>query len=333
MSLFKSFFRHYLELPEKKRNIVCLGGGMGTAQVLRGLKNYDVGLTAVVSLADNGGSSGRLRRSYAVPPPGDVINCLAALSDDESVLREMLLYRFDGDRYGKDNELGGQKLGNLMMVSLAKISGGFNEGIVELSKLVNPHGIILPATRDIVDIWAETEEGNKVFGEENVDLGRYNGSRSLRMVHLNPPAASAYAASIKAIEAADLIVIGPGDLYSTVLPVLIVRGILAAVKKSRAPKVYIVNVTNKPFETPNYKVSDYVSAFERHFDDKIFDIVLQNTNHRPEIPAKYKSHYVEDDSDKVNGCKILKLDLIDYKMPIHHNSHKVAQAILGVLES
>src|SRR3989344_1233771 len=123
MNLVENFFRHYLELPEKRRNIVCIGGGNGTAQVLRGLKTFNVDLSAIVSIADNGGSAGRLRRAFDVPPPGDIINCIAALSDDESVLRQLLLYRFEGNRYGADNEIGGQKLGNLIMLALSKISG------------------------------------------------------------------------------------------------------------------------------------------------------------------------------------------------------------------
>ncbi len=335
MNLFKNFIRGYLELPEKRSSIVCIGGGNGTAQVLRGLKTFNVDLTAIVSIADNGGSAGRLRRAFDMPPPGDIINCLAALSDDESVLRELLLYRFEGNRYGADNEIGGQKLGNLIMLALSKISGDFSKAIFELSKLVSPRGQVLTASKNMVDIWAETEEGVKVHGEENIDLGKYDGSRSLRHVYLEPTTAPANPMSVGAIEAADLIVIGPGDLYSTVLPSLLVKGIGKAIEKSKATKIYITNVTNKNFETPNYKISDYVKAIERHVGKNFFDAILVNTNQKVPLPSKYTQdyHYVIDDSDKVAGYKILRDNFINRRMPLHHDSVRVAETLLGVLKS
>src|SRR3990170_5785040 len=154
-----AFFRHYLELPEKTKKIVCLGGGVGTAQILKGLRGlYD--LTAVVSMADDGGSAGRLRRAFSVPPPGDLVNCLAALSDEESVLKDLFVYRFAGKRYGKDTDLGGHKLGNLIFVALTDIyKGDTNKALEELSRIISSRGRVLPATFGDVNIWAVTRDG------------------------------------------------------------------------------------------------------------------------------------------------------------------------------
>src|SRR3989338_3039056 len=185
--MLRSFFRHYLELPEKESSIACLGGGVGTSQILKGLRTLPVKLTAIVSMADDGGSAGRLRRAFQVPPPGDLVTCLAALSDEESVLKDLLLYRFAGKRYGKDTDLGGQKLGNLIFVALSDIfKGDLNKALEEFSKIISSHGKVLPATTGDVNIWAVTKTGKKVFGEEKIDLGKYNGSKQLSTLHLEP---------------------------------------------------------------------------------------------------------------------------------------------------
>src|SRR3989344_2258092 len=183
--MLKSFLRHYFEIPEAKTKIVCLGGGVGTATVLKGLRNGNFDLTAIVSMADDGGSAGRLRRAFAIPPPGDLVNCLAALSDEESISREMFLFRFKGERYGKDTDLGGQKLGNLIFVALTDIFGGdTHKALEEFSKIISSKGRVLPATINDVNIWAVTEDNKKVIGEQNIDLGLYNSkSRTLKEVH------------------------------------------------------------------------------------------------------------------------------------------------------
>src|SRR3989338_3620557 len=217
--MLKSFFRHYLELPTRPKNIVCLGGGIGTSQILKGLRDFPCDLAAIVSMADDGGSAGRLRRAFSVPPPGDLVNCLAALSDEESILKKLFVYRFEGKRYGKDTDLGGQKLGNLIFVALSDIfKGDTNKALVEFSKIVSSSGQVLPATLGDVNIWAKTQNGKKIYGEENIDLGKYDGTRSLSEVHLDPENVKAYKHSVDAIKNADLIIIGPGDLFTTILP-------------------------------------------------------------------------------------------------------------------
>lgn len=323
-----TFFRHYLELPPKTKNVVCLGGGVGTSQVLKGLRDYPFNLTAIVSMADEGGSAGRLRRAFAVPPPGDLVNCLAALSSEESILNSLFVYRFAGKRYGKDTDLGGQKLGNLIFVALTDICGGdTGKALEEFSKIISSKGRVLPATIGNVNIWAKTKDGKKVYGEENIDLGRYDGgTKALSEVHLDPKTVKAYHPSAAAIEKADIIIAGPGDLFSTVLPVLIVSQIRSALKASRATKFFIVNTTNKPFETPGFKVSDYIKTITRHIGENVFDKILINTNHQPKIPKGLKYRYVEYDRKKLLSyqSKIIEGDFLKVNYPLYHDSVKIA---------
>lgn len=327
------FFKHYLELPSKETKIVCLGGGVGTAKVLTGLKDYPVSLSAVVSMADDGGSAGRLRRTFDVPPPGDIVNCLAALSKEGTVLKDLLLYRFAGERYGNDNELGGHKLGNLFLVALSYVKKDFNQALAELSQVLAINGKVLPATQGDVNIWAETEDGQKIYGEQNIDLGKYDGKKRLSKVHLTPPNAKAFTETIQEIKGADFIIIGPGDLYTTILPVLIVPAIKKAIEESEAKKIFVINVANKPFETKGYKLSDYCQAFRRNLGFVPFDFILANANTRPKIPKDLKYQYVEIDKEALtfDSPRIFFADLIDEKFPIHHNPQKLAKVLFPML--
>lgn len=328
--MFKSFLKHYLEIDTPNTNIVCLGGGVGTAQVLKGLRTYPFNLTAVVSMADDGGSAGRLRRAFAIPPPGDLVNCLAALSDEESIVKDLFIYRFAGKRYGKDTDLGGQKLGNLIFVALTDIyKGDTNKALEEFSKILSSKGRVLPATLGDVNIWAKTKNGKKIFGEENIDLGRYNGSKTLTEVYLTPHNIKAYKPSIGALNQADIIVAGPGDLFSTVLPVLIVKQIKKSVQKSSARKIFIINIANKPFETAGFKVSDYLSTAKQHLGGDFFDTILINTNQNPKIPSRLRYKYVEYDKGNLATYfkNILEGDFVDEKYPLYHDSQKIAAAI------
>lgn len=326
-----TFFRHYLELPPKTKNIVCLGGGVGTAQVLKGLRDLPYNLTAVVSMADDGGSAGRLRRAFSVPPPGDLVNCLAALSPEESILNPLFLYRFAGKRYGKDTDLGGQKLGNLIFVALTDIyKGDTSKALEEFSKIISPKGKVLPATDGDVNIWAKTKNGKKVYGEENIDLGKYNGGgKALTEVYLDPPNATAYKHTIDAIKTADIIIAGPGDLFSTVIPVLIVNKIKDELKSSKAFKLFIVNTTNKSFETPGFKVSDYLQTLKKHLDGDVFDKILINTNFKVQIPKGLNYKYVDYDPEKLLSYqgKIEAGDFVNADFALYHDSKKIAQFI------
>ena len=328
--MFLSFFRNYLELPIKKKRVVCLGGGVGTAQILKGLRKQPYELTAVVSMADDGGSAGRLRRAFSVPPPGDIVNCLAALSDEESILKELFIYRFAGKRYGKDTELGGQKLGNLIFVALADMyRGDLNKALEEFSKIISTNGRVLPATLGDVNIWAKTKKGKKIYGEENIDLGKYNGARILSEVHLDPPNVKTYQHTQDSLLAADLIIVGPGDLFSTVLPVIIVPKIKNILRSSKVPKIFIVNIANKPFETPNFTVSDYIQVIKKHLGADVFDKILVNRNQKYKIPKGLKYKYVMVTPKNLEGYqgRIIEDDFVDENFPIYHDGQKVAKLI------
>lgn len=334
--MLKSFIKHYFELPQDVKNVVCMGGGIGTAQMLKGLRAGNYNLSAIVSMADDGGSAGRLRRAFSVPPPGDLINCLAALSEEESVIKELFLYRFKGKRYGKDTDLGGQKLGNLIFVALSDIfKGDTNRALVELSKIISSGGRVLPATLGDVNIWAETVDGHKITGEKNIDLGAYNGkTKSLKSVHLKPADVKAYEPALKAIREARYIIVGPGDLFSTVLPVLIVPQIKKAFISSKATKIFICNVANKPFETAGYKVSDYLQALVNHIGADYFDRIIINTNQTVEIPKKLRYTFVQTDWTKLDDYKdkILSLDLLDADYPLYHDSDKIALSLDKIIK-
>lgn len=330
--MLRSFLRHYFELPQNPKEIVCLGGGVGTSQILSGLRKYENGLTSIVSMADDGGSAGRLRRAFQVPPPGDLINCLAALSAEESVIKKLFLYRFAGSRQGKDTDLGGQKLGNLIFVALTDIyKGDANKALEELSRIISSRGQVLPATLGDVNIWGKTSSGKKIIGEKNIDLGKYTGS--LDEVFLNPANIPAYKPSLLALQKANLIVVGPGDLFSTVLPVLIVPQIKKALISSNAKKIFVVNIANKPFETAGFKVSNYLQKIEKHIGKNIFDTILVNTNQNPKMPSNLNYKYVEFDKGNLGKYKrqIIGGDFINTKYPLYHESKKIALKIEKLL--
>lgn len=329
-----SFLRHYLELPPKAQNVVCLGGGVGTARILKGLRSYPYNLTAIVSMADDGGSAGRLRRAFSVPPPGDLVNCLAALSSEESILKDLFVYRFAGKRYGKDTDLSGQKLGNLIFVALTDIfKGDTNKALEEFSRIVSSKGRVLPATVDDVNIWARTKNGKKVYGESNIDLGKYRDGNTLAEVHLDPADAKAYPATISTIKEAQVLIIGPGDLFSTVLPVLIVPQIKKLIESSSAHKIFIVNVANKPFETANFKVSNYLITIKNHLGGDYFHKIIVNTNNKLSIPKGLNYSFVKYDSENLTAYarSIVKGNYVDVKFPIYHDSDKIAKEISAQL--
>ncbi len=326
-----SFLRSYLEIPQKSPKIVCLGGGTGLSTLLRGLKLYSHQITAIVTMCDEGGSTGRLRRALGVPAVGDLRHCLAALSDDEATMTKLLNYRFAGQRYGNDNDLGGHNFGNLLLVALSEIMGNFDKGLEEATRILNISGRVLPSTAADVHLWAQTTEGEKVFGEDKIDLGQYNGKRAIKTLHLKPARAKGFPDALKAIYEADIITAGPGDLFTSVMPNLLIGDIAQALKKSPAKKIFIVNVTNKPFETPHFTVTDYLEAIKRHLGENPFKIILLNSNQTPKIPPKLKYTYVTEGKIKEKNLAIIRADLIDINYPLHHDPHKLAKAVMSVL--
>lgn len=313
------------------KKIVCLGGGIGTVNLIKGLKDYFSNINVVVSMADDGGSSGRLRRLYNIPPPGDLVSCMSALirNNESPLAAKLLTYRFKGDRYGKDKELGGQKLGNLIMTAMLDITGNFGQAIELFKKTFNVEGNFLPATIEAVSISARTTEGKMIHGEEIIDTGKYKGKRVLEKVFLNPIDAKANPKFIKSIRESDIIIAGPGDLYTTILPVLIIKGVREMLNESQARKIFIVNVANKPFETKGYNVSDYVLAVKRHLGYFPFDKIVVNDNYAPKIPKDLKYKYVDADGFESNSrIALIKSSLVNSEFPLYHNSQKLAKTIM-----
>jgi uncharacterized cofD-like protein len=332
--VIKDFFNHYLEFPQKSTRIACLGGGTGLSNLLFGLKYYSREITAIVTMCDEGGSSGRLRRILGVPPVGDLRTCLSALSYASPIMTKLLNYRFAGERYGKDTELGGHNFGNLLLVALSDITGDFNKGLEEASKILNVSGRVLPSTSADVHIWAETSNGQKVYGEEKIDLGKYNGKREISRLHLDPPQVYGFKPSVAALKNADLIIAGPGDLYTSIMPNLLVKQIKLAVSSSLAKRILIINIANKPFETPNYAVSDYLNAIKRHCGENLFNFVIVNTKRTLSL-SKYPGYnYVENDNKnlaKLKDINILTGDFVDNNCPLHHDPDKLAKAIMSIV--
>lgn len=311
------------------KKIVCLGGGIGTVNLIKGLKNYTDNITVVVSMADDGGSAGRLRRFYSIPPPGDLVSCIAAMSQAEPLMRDLLIYRFSGDRYGSDYSLPGHKLGNLILVALTSLTEDFNKAVFEMQRIFKAKGKILPSTIENISIWAETSVGEKVYREENIDLGKFTGK--IERLYLKPTNPTTPPEVIEAILKADAIIAGPGDLYTTILPALLVPDILKAIKQSRAKKFFVINVANKIFETPNYMVDDYINTIVKHCRSRVFEYFFVNNNFSSKIPQKFKYQYEHVNiADILNHkkYKIIAKDLVDENFPLYHSSNKLAKAIM-----
>lgn len=311
-----------------KKRLACLGGGIGTVNLLKGIKQYSSEISVIVSMADDGGSSGRLRRFYSIPPPGDLINCIAAMSQADPLLVELLLYRFGGNRYGSDHSLPGQKLGNLIMVALTSITGDFSKALLKMQQIFKTSGKILPSTVENISIWAKTTVGEKVYREENIDLGRFTGK--IERLYLKPAKPTTSLSVRNAILKADVIIAGPGDLYTTILPVLLVPDILRTIKQSKAKKFFVVNVANKVFETPQYSLDDYVQAIVKHTRSKLFDYFVVNTNTQPPIPRKFTKQYeyvYTNGTSKKRVYKVISGDVVSQEFPIYHDSEKLAKLL------
>ncbi len=309
------------------KKIVCLGGGVGTANLLSGIKDYFSDINAIVSMADDGGSAGRLRRYYKIPPTGDIVNCMIALSNADKVMLDLLKFRFPGERYGPDNILPGQKIANLMFAALILNNKNLNEAILKMKEIFQVNANIYPSTLSSVSLRAKTSTGHIVKREENIDLGNFKGK--IKQLYIYPKNPKADKRAIDAIREADAIVAGPGDLYTTVLPVIIVPEIMEEIKKSKARKIFVVNVANKFFETPNYSVSDFIYAIKKHCGFQPFDTFLINNNTSFSIPEKFKNEYsvAPLKRDKQNNVNCVYEDLINEEFPIYHSPAKLAKAV------
>ncbi len=310
----------------ENKNVVCIGGGIGTSNLIKGIKEYTHNITAIISVADNGGSAGRLRRLYKMHPPGDIISCLAALCDDEKISK-LLTYRMPGDRYGKDEVLPGHKVGNIMLAATNQLTGDFDKGIEYLKTIFSIKGNVYSATKDIVDLVATTIDGLTIEGEETIDLGEYTGQRILTEIKIKPGNPAVNINVIQAIIDADIIIAGPGDLYTAVLPVLVVPQIKNALMESNAEKIFVVNIANKPFETKGYKLEDFILAVKKHLGSFPFRKVICNNNYSITIPHNLHYSFVKFENNLDKDIRFIVGDLVDSAFPIYHDKHKLAKLI------
>jgi len=262
--------------------VVVIGGGTGLSNMLRGLKLQTGKLTAIVTMADDGGNSGTLRDELGMPPPGDVRNCLQALANTEPTMEQLLGYRFS------EGVLAGQSMGNLFLAALNDISGSFYEAVRKMSEVLAITGRVLPVTNEDVRLMARFDDGTEVFGESKITEHKKQGDRRITKVMLVPEKPPALKQSIEAIRNAELIVLGPGSLYTSIIPNLLTDGIAEAIEKSGAMRIYVLNVTTQDGETEEYTASDHVKALFSHAGRKLFDYCLANSTPLPqEIAERY----------------------------------------------
>lgn len=309
---------------ERGPRIVSIGGGHGQATLLRGIKEYTHNITAVVTVADDGGSSGALRRQLGILPPGDIRNCLAALSNDEALLTQLFQYRFSEDT----GIAGGHSFGNLFIYALSELTGSFEEAIAESGRVLAVHGQVLPATLHDVRLVADVQIPHltsevRVLGESSIPSiqGR------VRRVWLEPNNPPAFPPVVQSILAADMIVIGPGSLYTSILPDLLVPDVAHAIRASRAYRVYVCNITTQRGETNAYTVSDHVRAIEDHVGRDLIDVVVCNRRTDLPLPADVDWVYLDKDLDNIS---VYAADLIDERQPWRHDAAKLARVLMDL---
>ncbi len=306
--------------------IVAIGGGTGLSMLLKGIKNITNNITAVVTVGDDGGSSGRLRTEFGVLPPGDIRNCIAALAKDEDLVTKLFQYRF---KHGEGLE--GHSFGNLFLSALCAITGDMVRAVKESSNVLSIRGVVLPSTLDDMKLIATMEDGRVIYGESNIPEA--NGK--IRKIYTNPQKCSPLPEVIHAIREADLIILGPGSLYTSVIPNLLIEGISQEIINSNAKKVYVCNIMTQPGETDGYAVSDHIQALFNHAgSNKIIDTVIMNDFIPQNLAQKYQmagSFPVIIDTDNIErmGVKLFTKKLIEDNKDglVRHSSARVARAI------
>ena len=308
-----------------KIKVVTIGGGTGLSVLLRGLKKYPLEITAVVTVADDGGSSGKIRSDMNIPSPGDIRNVIAALSDVEPYLEKMFQYRFDS------GEVKGHPVGNLMIAAMTDIHGDFSTAVKVMSRILNVRGTVLPTTNDIATLNAVLSDGEIIRGESSIT----KAGGVIDHVYITPSRVKPNEDVLKAIEEADYIIMGPGSLYTSIIPNLVISKVSEKIRESNAKKIYVCNVMTQHGETDNYTVSDHIVAINKHVEENIFDLVIANSREFDDsILSKYhkeKQEPVKIDQEKIEelGIKLIKNDdvgIVDNNT-IRHNADKVSELI------
>jgi uncharacterized cofD-like protein len=309
---------HAFRLKSRGPRIVAIGGGTGLSSLLRGLKTYTSNLSVIVTVADDGGSSGRLREEYRILPPGDFRQCLIALADAEPLMKQLFDHRF------KEGSLDGHSFGNLFIMAMADVTGNFEHALRESGKVLAVKGTIIPSTLQDVTLVASIN-GHTVEGESKIP----KQNAPISQVFLKPDGALLNPEAAQAILNAELVVIGPGSLYTSILPNLLVEGMVEAIKASPALKVYICNLASQQGETDGYDVDDYLRVIHQHVGANIFDFVMVNSNnsHMP-TGGQTQVIFTPEDSSKHPEIRFIGADVVNVRVPSHHDPDKLARSIM-----
>lgn len=316
---------------ERGPRIVVVGGGTGLSVLLHGIKEYTSNIAAIVTVADSGGSSGRLREQFDILPPGDIRNCLVALADSEPLMQKLFQFRFE-----KGGELSGHNFGNLFITAMTKVTGDFEEAVKESSKVLAIRGTVIPSTLDNVALVAQYEDGSTIEGEDRIPTN----NKRINKISLSPSGASATKEALKAINEAEVIILGPGSLYTSIIPNLLIKGITEAIANSKALKIYICNVMTQPGETDTYRASDHIDTIARHSTKNIVDYCVINV--AKDVPKELLEKYQQQqsfpviaDSQRIKelGYNVVGGDLISTLDFVRHDSEKLAKIIIGLILS
>jgi uncharacterized cofD-like protein len=316
-SIVEAIYRYRYQARGPK--VVAIGGGTGLPVLLRGLKEHTSNLTAIVTVGDDGGSSGILRRELGILPPGDVRNCIAALAEAEPLMTRLFQYRFN-----EGSGLEGHSFGNLFIVAMSSITGNFEEAVRETSRVLAVRGQILPSSLSHVTVHAHTADDETISGEHNITE---RGTR-ISEVFIQPTNVQANPEAIRAILEADIVVCGPGSLLTSVLPNLLVDGIRQAMAISQATKIYVCNVATQHGETDDFSVSDHFNTLVKHIGPGLFDYVLANDNVSGPLPEAWESQPVVADATSTDGARVVSFDVISEQNRYYHDSAKLAAAIM-----
>lgn len=317
-------------MSNQTKRIAVVGGGTGIFSVLSGLKDYPVELSAIVSMADDGGSTGILREEFGTLPPGDIRRALIALSDSGKLLCDLFNYRF------AKGGLKGHNFGNLLITALSEMEGDFVKAVKAAGKILNIRGKVIPVTLAKTRLCAKMENDQIVVGETNIDIPKHNGRLKIKKVFLKPPCQATDAAG-RALLRADLIVIGPGDLYTSILPNLLVKGISRSIRESPAKKIYVCNLMTKFGETDDFRALDFLQALEKYLGKNVLDYIFLN-NKRPgaariEKYEKEKAAFVEYKREDFEGrnIRVIEKNFLRSKGFIRHDPGKLAKEVFKIL--
>ncbi len=325
---------HLIDIMYQKRflehgpRVVAIGGGTGLSTILHGLKEYTSNITAIVTVADNGGSSGRLRQQFDMVAPGDIRNCLVALAADETMMRDLFQYRFK-----QETEFGGHSFGNLFITAMTQVTGDFEKAVKESSKVLSIRGRVMPSTLDKVMLVAEHKDGRTTEGEAQIP----KAGSPIKKIFIRPQTALGAPDAIRAIQEAELIILGPGSLYTSIIPNLLLKQIRDAVVAASVSKIYVCNIMTQPGETDNFTASDHVKELVAHTHPNVLDACIVNVGKIPKDKLeKYTSENsipVAADSQAIKdfGYGVIEEDLVEATDHIRHDSGKLAKIIANLL--